>query len=43
MPSPDAEEGDATTRDVIHDTIAILGMDRDVCSQGDASRYLRVC
>ena len=36
-------EGDATTRSVIHDTIALLGMDRDICSDGDASRFLRVC
>ena len=42
-PSPDAVEGDATTRSVIHDTFALLGLDRAICDKGDASRYLRVC
>ena len=42
-PSPDASEGDATTRSVIHDTFALLGYDRAVSTEGDASRYLRVC
>lgn len=42
-PSPDAAEGDATTRAVIDDTLALLGLDRSVCDAGDPSRFLRVC
>ena len=36
-PSPDAEEGDATTRAVVHDRLALLGFDRDVCVKGKPS------
>jgi hypothetical protein len=42
-PSPDAEEGDATTRAVVHDRLALLGFDRDVCVKGEPSNFLRVC
>lgn len=41
-PSPDAAEGDAATRAVIHDTLALLGMDG--FEEAEPRRgYLRVC
>ena len=41
VPHPDAEEGDAATRSVIHDTFALLGMDRGHCEMGDVKNWLR--
>ena len=42
-PSPDAEEGDATTRAVINDRFTLHGYDRGIKTQeGDASHFLRV-
>jgi hypothetical protein len=42
MECPDAAEGDATTRGVIHDMFALLGFDRDVCDKGRQANFLRV-
>jgi len=39
---PDAEENDLVTLHVIEDRFALLGMDREVCSDGNADNYLRV-
>jgi hypothetical protein len=44
QPSPDAEEGDTTTRAVINDRFTLHGYDRELKKQeGDASHFLRVC
>ena len=42
-PRPDSAEGDATTRAVIEDRMALLGYDRKVCDKGEPSNYLRCC
>ena len=34
--------GDATTRALVNDTLALLGFDRAVCTAGDQTNFLRV-
>ena len=40
---PDAGWNDEVTKQICHDRLAVLGMDREHCDLGDASRFTRVC
>lgn len=40
--NPDTKEGDAGIRRVVHDTLALLGLDREVCTLGDSGRFVAV-
>ena len=42
-PNPDEEENDHVTKGMCHDRLALLGMDREVCTLGNDENFIRVC